>query len=172
MRAPLAQMARPRWPVASTIGRIHRGGRPVTRTTSTPASSTAFSAAIVRSDSFPSERTSVPSRSLATSLNGAARLADRTLHLQLDETRPLDRVLHRQGAGDRLDEAVDDHAHGLLLGEAAAHQVEELVVADLGDGGLVADLGVLLPHLHVGHGGGDAVLVEQTCVAADERFRL
>src|SRR5688572_12045923 len=48
------------------------------------------------------------------------RSADRTLHLQLDQPAPLHRVLHGQRAGDGLDEAVDDHAHRLLLGEAAA----------------------------------------------------
>ena len=80
--------------------------------------------------------------------------------------RPLDRVLHGQGAGDGLDEAVDDHAHGLLLGEAPAHQVEELVLAHLGDGGLVADAGVALADLHVGVGVGAAVLVEDEGVAA------
>src|SRR5271154_4616711 len=42
----------------------------------------------------------------------SGRSADRTLHLQLDQPTPLDRVLHRQCAGDRLDEPVDDHPHG------------------------------------------------------------
>src|SRR4051794_12938516 len=46
--------------------------------------------------------------------------ADTALHLQLDEARPLDRVLHGQRAGHGLDEPVHDHAHGLLLGEAPA----------------------------------------------------
>src|SRR5581483_7546696 len=74
--------------------------------------------------------------------------ADRAFHLELDEAAPFDGVLHGQSAGDRLDEAVDDHAHRLLLRQAAAHQVEELLVTDLGDGGLVGDLGVLLLDLH------------------------
>src|SRR5437588_5411640 len=75
-------------------------------------------------------------------------------------------LLHGQGAGDGLDEPVDDHAHGLLLRETPAHQVEELVVAHLGDGGLVADASVLLGDLHVGRGVGAAVLVEDEGVAA------
>ncbi len=81
---------------------------------------------------------------------GSSASADRALHLKLDQPAPLHGVLHGEGAGDGLDEAVDDHRRGLLLGEAAAHQIEELVVADLGDGGLVTDLGVLLAHLDVG----------------------
>ena len=96
--------------------------------------------------------------------------ADRAFHLQLNEAAPLHRVLHRQRPGDRLDEAVDDHAHGLALGEPAAHQVEELVVADLGDRGLVADAGVALADLHVGLGLGDRLVVEQKGVAAHERL--
>src|SRR3972149_388822 len=38
-----------------------------------------------------------------------AVLADRTLHLQLDEAVELDGVLHRQLLDDRLDQAADDH---------------------------------------------------------------
>src|SRR6476661_7602493 len=75
--------------------------------------------------------------SVASSANG-------TLHLQLDQSVQLDRVLHRQLFGDRLDEAVDDHLRGLLLVEAAALQVEELLVADFRDRRLVADVGVAL----------------------------
>src|SRR5674536_21736 len=60
-------MASPRCPVAATIGVIQRGGRPVTNTSTAPASSTNASAARVRSETVPSERTSVPSRSVATS---------------------------------------------------------------------------------------------------------
>src|SRR2546421_422688 len=57
--------------------------------------------------------------------------ADRALHVQLDESRQLDRVFHREGLGDRLDETVDDHRRRLLLREPATHQVKDLVVADL-----------------------------------------
>ena len=57
-------------------------------------------------------------------------LADRTLHLELDETRPLDGVFHRQGARHGLDETVDDHPHRLLLGEPPRLQVEQLLVGD------------------------------------------
>jgi hypothetical protein len=71
-----------------------------------------------------------------------AELANRALHLQLDQAVHLDRVLHWQFL-DRLDEAVDDQL-GLLLTNAVGHQVEELLLADLGDGRLVADVDVVL----------------------------
>src|SRR5438132_885411 len=48
-------------------------------------------------------------------LRFAVRSADGAFHLELDEAAPFDGVLHREGAGHRLDEAVHDHAHGLLL---------------------------------------------------------
>ena len=57
------------------------------------------------------------------------RLPDRSFHLELDQPVQLDRVFQRQLLGDRLDEAVDDHAHRLVLGEAAALQVEDLLLA-------------------------------------------
>ena len=43
-------------------------------------------------------------------------LADRALHLQLDQPVQLDRVLHRQLLDDRLDKAIDDHLGRLDLG--------------------------------------------------------
>src|SRR3712207_7001660 len=45
----------------------------------------------------------------------------------------------RQLLGDRLDEAVDDHAHRVGLGDAPALQVEDLLLGHLRDGRLVAD---------------------------------
>src|SRR5215217_7367224 len=48
----------------------------------------------------------------------AANSANRALHLQLDQAVHLDRVLHRELLGDRLDEPVDDHLGGLLLVQA------------------------------------------------------
>src|ERR1017187_1155336 len=77
----------------------------------------------------------------ATIVSTGARKVERASayaadHLQLDQAVELDRVLHRQLLGDRLDEAVDDHRRGLILGEAARAHVEELVVGDAPDGGL------------------------------------
>ncbi len=45
---------------------------------------------------------------------------------------------------ERLDEPADDQGGGLGFAEAAALQVEELLLADLGDARLVADLDVIL----------------------------
>src|SRR3954468_22089568 len=71
-------------------------------------------------------------------------LANRALHLELDQAVHLHRVLHRELPDDRLDEAVHDQLAGLLLADAVRHQVEELLVADLRDGRLVADVHVVL----------------------------
>src|SRR5690606_17422465 len=78
-----------------------------------------------------------------------AASADRALHVQRDQPVQLDGVLHRQLLGDRLDEAADDHRLGFGLLDAARLEVEELLLADPRDRGLVADLGVLLLDLHV-----------------------
>src|SRR5699024_5544314 len=61
-----------------------------------------------------------------------------SFHLQFDQTVELKCVLHRELLGDWLHEATNDHRHRLFLLETAAHQVEELVLGDLGDGRLVA----------------------------------
>src|SRR3954452_17247366 len=87
-------------------------------------------------------------------------LADRTCHLELDEPVELQRVLHRQLARDRLDEAAHDHRHRLVLGHAAAHQVEQLVLGDLADCGLVAHLHVVLADVDVVIGVGAADRVD------------
>src|SRR5690606_37141047 len=57
--------------------------------------------------------------------------ANAALHLQLDQSVQLDRVLQRQLPRDRLDEAAHHHRRRLLLGQPPAHQVEELLLADL-----------------------------------------
>ena len=41
-------------------------------------------------------------------------LADRSLHLELDQPVQLERVFHRQFAGDGLDEAAHDGGGGLV----------------------------------------------------------
>src|SRR3712207_3415859 len=66
---------------------------------------------------------------------GRRCLTDRSFHLELDQAVELDRVLERELLGDRLDKAVDDHRHCFLFRQAAAHEVEELVFADLRDRG-------------------------------------
>ena len=67
--------------------------------------------------------------------------------------------------GDRLDEAAHDHRHRLVLGHAAGHQVEQLVVGDLGDARLVAHRHVVLADVDVGVGVAAADLVDQQRVA-------
>src|SRR5439155_11993090 len=81
----------------------------------------------------------------------AARLpsAHRAFHVELDEAGELDGVLHRQRLRDGLDEAVHDHGGCLLLRKAAAHQIEDLLVTDLRDRGLVADAPALRRGLHI-----------------------
>src|SRR3954453_1433349 len=101
----------------------------------------------------------------------ATALANGTLHLQLDQPVHLDRVLHRQLLDDRLDEAVDDELAGLLLVQPVGHEVEELLVADLGDGGLVPDVDVVLADADRRVGVRARVLVEQQRVADDLGLR-
>src|SRR4051812_46999684 len=67
----------------------------------------------------------------------------RPLHLELDQLVHLDGVLHRKLPDQGLDESADDQGGGLGLGEAPAPQVEELLLADLRDARLVADLNVV-----------------------------
>src|SRR3954451_24902067 len=98
-------------------------------------------------------------------------LANRALHLQLDQAVHLDRVLHRELLHDRLDEAVYDQLAGLLLADAVRHQVEELLVADLRDGGLVADVHVVLADPDGRVGVRARRLVEPQGVADDLRLR-
>src|SRR5215217_2946290 len=70
--------------------------------------------------------------------SGASSSANRPFHLQLDQAVHLDRVLERELLRDRLDEAGDDHRACLGLGQTTAHQVEELLLADLRHRRLVA----------------------------------
>ena len=82
-------------------------------------------------------------------------------HLQLDQAIELNRVFHGEFPGDGLNEAVDDQRVGLGLIKSAAHQVEELVVTDLRDGCLVADLGLVLLNPNGWVGIGASIFVEQ-----------
>src|SRR5690606_35799458 len=62
-------------------------------------------------------------------------------------------------------EAVDDHRHRVLLADAAAAAIEQLVFADLGGRGLVLDGGGGMPDLDVGEGVRAALLADQQRVA-------
>ena len=65
----------------------------------------------------------------------------------------------------------DDHRARLRLGEPAAHEVEELLLADLGDGRLVAEVDVVLLDVDVQVGIRARLLVEDQRVADDLRLR-
>src|SRR3954469_737243 len=114
---------------------------------------------------------SQPGRPLKVGSSSAVTSANGALHLELDEAVHLDRVLHRQLLDDRLDEAVDDQLAGLLLGHPARHQVEELLLADLRDAPLVADVHVILADADRRVGVRARALVEQKRVADDLRAR-
>src|SRR5215207_2827030 len=94
-------------------------------------------------------------------------LTDRAFHLKLDQAVQLDGVLQRKLLRNGLDKTVDDHSDGLLLGEPAAHEVEELVLPDLGDGCLVLGVDLLLLDLDVRIRIRPRVLIQQERVALD-----
>src|SRR5208337_3629333 len=73
--------------------------------------------------------------------------AHRSLHLKLDQLVHLDGVFHGKFLDQGLDEAADDQGRCLGLGESAAPQVEELLLADFRDAGFVSDLDVILVDL-------------------------
>src|SRR6478672_3323010 len=87
---------------------------------------------------------SQPAAPLNCGSSSSCQLANRALHLELDQAVHLDRVLHRELLDDRLDEAVDDELGGLLLPQSVGLEVEQLLLADLGNGGLVSDVDIVL----------------------------
>src|SRR5215207_808827 len=119
----------------------------------------------------PSRRRSVSQMGSAAA-EAAADSANRALHLQLDQAVHLDRVLHREFLSDRLDEAVDDHLGGLLLVQSVGLEVEDLLLADLRDRCLVADVDVVLADPDRRVGVGARVLVEQQRIADNLGLRL
>src|SRR4051795_6111385 len=120
-----------------------------------------------RGSSIAPSAASARSRRAASQLGEVAALANGALHLELDQAVHLDRILHRQLLDDRLDEAVDDQLGGLLLAQPVGHEVEELLLADLRDRRLMADVDVVLADADRRVGVRPALLVEQQCVADD-----
>src|SRR5438105_2972435 len=124
-----------------------------------------------RSQSGSSRRRLCCSTVLGSSSSGtdtsSAVLANGALHLQGDQPIHFDGVVHRQRLDDRLDEAVHDHRGAFGLGETAAHEIEELLLADLRDRGLVTDGHIVLVNLHVGVGVAARGLVEDERIAPD-----
>src|SRR5688572_15241800 len=90
---------------------------------------------------------------------------DRAFERDFQQLLRFHRELHRQLAEDGLAEAVDDHRHRVLLGDAAAAAVEQLVVADLRRGGFVFDDRRRVLHLDVGIGVRAAALADEQRVA-------
>src|SRR4026207_582599 len=97
--------------------------------------------------------------------------ANRAFHLELDEPVHLDGVLERQLLRDRLHETRRERRARLGLREAAAHEVEELLLADLRDGRLVAEVNVALVDLDVRVRVRARLLVEDERIADDLRLR-
>src|SRR5512145_551114 len=91
---------------------------------------------IVRSTPLRISLPATATRSPLTS-SSALFLANASLQADPEQPRSLDGKLHRQLLEDFFAEAVDDHRHGVLRGEAALAQVEDLILADFGRGGLV-----------------------------------
>ena len=87
------------------------------------------------------------SSSCSQSVSGHAYPTEPSISSAIEPVQ-LDRVLHRQFLDERFEEAVDDHRRRFDLGEAAAHDVEQLLFADLGHRGLVLDAHVLGVDLH------------------------
>ena len=63
--------------------------------------------------------------------------ADAAFHFEVDEAFQFDAVFHGELLHQVVDETIDGEGHGFGFGEAALHEVEDLVFADLGDGGFV-----------------------------------
>ena len=62
---------------------------------------------------------------------------DAAFHFEVDEALEFDAVFHGELFHQVVDETIDGEGHGFGFGEAALHEVEDLVFADLGDGGFV-----------------------------------
>src|ERR1700723_94500 len=100
MTPPLAHTAIGAKPRPSTTGGIHRGGRPVASTNSTPASMAACTASRVRTVTFSSSPSRVPSTSQAIK---AGRIMCRPLcPICLRSRRSMRSVLALSGAGDAI----------------------------------------------------------------------
>ena len=103
---------------------------------------------------------------------GYTLLAHAARHFELDQPIQLNRVLHRQLLGDRFDEAIDDQRIGFRLVETTAHQVEELIFSDLGDGCLMTNLALVLFDANGGIGVSASMLIELERVTADTGLRV
>ena len=97
-------------------------------------------------------------------------LPDTAFHLELDQSVHLDRVLHRQFLRERLDEAHDDHLRRFGFGQAAAHQVEELLLGHFGDRRFVLQRDVVVHDFVVRNRIGRRLFIQNERVALDVGF--
>src|SRR5215212_8185257 len=141
------------------------------KTGSTSAGTPAVAVGYAVSSKPLSSVNSQPVTPLNCGSSSVSQLANGALHLKLDQAVHLDRVLHRELLDDRLDEPVDDQLRGLFLVDAVRLQVEELLLADLRDGGLVADVDVVLADPDRRVRVRARLWVEQQRVADDLRLR-
>lgn len=93
------------------------------------------------------------------------RLPDAVLHLQVDEAFQFDAVFHREFLHEVVDKAVDGQAHGFGFTEAALHEVEDLIGADLADAGFVLGAVLIATDADGGVGVGVAVAVDEQGIA-------
>src|SRR5581483_2528747 len=98
----------------------------------------------------------------------AGILAHGSFQAQLQQLRGLHGELERQLLEDAAAEAVDDHVLRVLLGNAALHDVEELVVAHLGGRRLVLNMSRGVAHLQVWHRVRCTLIADEQGVAARE----
>ena len=80
-----------------------------------------------------------PKRNIAFSRCFYFDLSDGTRHFQFDQLIQFDSVFHGKLFGERFDKTHDDHFRGLDFCQTAAHQIEQLFIADFGNGGFVLD---------------------------------
>src|SRR6266851_8346633 len=92
-------------------------------------------------------------------------LPDAAFEGHAQELLGLHRELHGQLLEHFLAEAVHDHAHGVLGGDAPLLEVEDLVLADLGCRGLVLHLRARVQDLDVREGVGAALVTHEQGVA-------
>ena len=72
----------------------------------------------------------------------------------------LDGVFQRQLLGDRLGKAAHDQRAGVLLRDAAAHQIQDGILADAPDFCLMPDIDLVAADVHLGDGVGARAVIQ------------
>src|SRR5439155_1394871 len=168
-RTPWFQKPRASWASLSFPG----SDLPPSRAARRPSGSRSRAAAKVSRITPPARASGARARlvtpSSRSSINAATPSgtpSERTLHLELHQAVELDGVLHRQLLGEDLKEALDDEVLGLVLRQAARHEVEHLLGADLADGRLVGHRRVVFLDVDVGIRVAAALVIEHQGIAA------